>query len=193
MTNPSLILRRLLVGLMLALALAGNAQGAGEQFGRIRGVVIDDTQHPLPGVAIVATSDALIGDPRIVMTDSKGRYELVNLPPGLYALDFSYTGLQDMNRQAEVRQGEAQTLNVTYSLITTGVQDITVTEKRSLTRPDSTHTGSTREADTLARLPTGRSYQNTALLVPGTSGGGNPNIKGGLTSQNRYLLDEIDI
>jgi hypothetical protein len=186
-----------LLGLALALALAAlsapQARAAGEQFGRVRGVVTDENGGPLAGVTIVATSPALIGDPRIVLSDDRGRYELVNLPPGRYFFELSYTGLKELKMQADVRQGEAQTMNVTYTLVQTGVEAIAVTEKRSLTRPDSTHTGSTRDADTLARLPTGRSYQNAAQQVPGVSGGGNPNIKGGLTTSNRYLLDEMDI
>jgi hypothetical protein len=111
----------------------------------------------------------------------------------MYLLELSYPGLQTLKKQANVRQGEASTLNVVYTLIETGVESVTVTENRSLTRPDSTHTGATREAGTLSRLPTGRSYQNTAQQVPGVSGGANPNIKGGLAGENRYLLDEMDI
>jgi hypothetical protein len=194
--NRSLIVLRPLLALALAFAAAfwpGNVQAAGEQFGRIRGVVTDENGGPLVGVTVVASGPALIGEPRVMMSDDRGRYEIVNLPPGRYFIEFSYTGLREMKQQAEVRQGEAQTLNVTYTLVTTGVESVAVTEKRSLTRPDSTHTGSTRDAETLARLPTGRSYQNTAQQVPGVSGGGNPNIKGGLASSNRYLLDDMDI
>jgi hypothetical protein len=168
-------------------------QAAGEQFGRIRGVVTDENGGPLVAVTIVASGPALIGDPRVVLTDERGRYEIVNLPPGRYFLEMSYTGLKEMKLQADVRQGEAQTVNVTYTLVQTGVEAISVTEKRALTRPDSTHTGATRDAATLARLPTGRSYQNAAQQVPGVSGGGNPNVKGGLASSNRYILDEMDI
>jgi hypothetical protein len=193
--NPILV--RSFVGLVLAAALAGIVPGiaraAGEQTGRIRGVVSDDTGQVLAGVTIIATSPALIGDPRVVMADDKGRYEIINLPPGRYNLEYAYTGLRPMKLQAEIRQGEAQTVNVVYTLVQTGVEAISVTEKRRLTRPDSTHTGATRDAETLSRLPTGRSYQNAAQFVPGVSGGGNPNIKGGLASSNRYLLDDMDI
>src|SRR6185436_9526226 len=182
------------LALLLAAALApAAARAAGEQTGRLRGVVSDDTNHVLAGVSIVATSPALIGAPREVMADDHGRYEINDLPPGRYNLEFSYTGLRPMKMIAEIRQGEAQTMNVVYTLVQTGVESIAVTEQRRLTRPDSTHTGSTRDAETLSRLPTGRSYQATALMVPGTSGGGNPNIKGGLASSNKYLLDDIDI
>jgi hypothetical protein len=197
MKNRSPIPGRLLVAFAFALAIAaaapGRVQAAGEQFGRIRGVVVDDTGAGLQAVTIVATSPALIGDPRVVLSDDRGRYEVINLPPGLYTLQYEYTGLRPLTKQISVRQGESQTLNVNYTLVTTGVESIEVTEQRSFTRPDSTHTGSTRDADTLARLPTGRSYQNAAQQVPGVSGGGNPNIKGGLASSNRYLLDDMDI
>jgi hypothetical protein len=181
------------VGLALAALAPGQARAAGEQTGRLRGVVSDDTGHVLAGVSVVATSPALIGQPREVMADEHGRYEIADLPPGRYNLEYAYTGLRPMKMIVEIRQGEAQTLNVVYTLVQTGVESIAVTEQRRLTRPDSTHTGSTRDAETLSRLPTGRSYQSTALMVPGTSGGGNPNIKGGLASSNKYLLDDIDI
>ncbi len=190
-------LRQVGLGLLCTIAFtslpAGPAGAAGEQFGRVRGVVTDENGGPLVAVTIVATSPSLIGEPRVTFSDDRGRYEIVNLPPGNYTLDFSYTGLREMKRSAVVRQGEAQTLNVIYSLVTTGVEAVSVTEKRSLTRPDSTHTGSTREADVLAKLPTGRSYQTAAQQVPGVSGGANPNIKGGLAGSNRYLLDDMDI
>jgi len=186
-------MNKLLLPTVFVLLVAGSALGAGEQFGRIRGVVSEDTGAPLAGVSIVVTSPALIGEPRLGQTDDHGRYEIVSLPPGRYTLEFSYTGIQAMSKVTNVRQGEAQSLNVVYSLVQTGVEAVSVTDKPSMTRPDSTHTGATRDADTLARLPTGRSYQATALLVPGATGGGNPNIKGGLASENRYLLDDIDI
>jgi hypothetical protein len=194
MTRRSTRTSQALPGSLLALLLAaGTVQAAGEQTGRIRGVVSDDTGHALAGVSIIASGPALIGEPRVVMCDDKGRYEIINLPPGLYSLEYSYTGLRPMKLQAEVRQGEAQTMNVIYTLVQTGVDAVSVVEKRRLTRPDSTHTGATRDNDTLNRLPTGRSYQNAAQFVPGVSGGGNPNIKGGLASSNRYMLDDMDI
>ena len=43
------------------------------------------------------------------------------------------------------------------------------------------------------RLPTARSYQGSAQLVPGVSGGANPNVKGGFFRSNRYLVDGLDV
>ena len=166
---------------------------AGEQVGGIRGVVSDVNGARLPGVTIIATSPALIGAPRTVLSDNQGRYQVVNLPPGRYALEYSYPGTEPSVRSVDVRLGETSSLNVTYALTEGGVSNVNVVEARSLTRPDSTHTGSTRDAETLNRLPMSRQYQSVATQVPGVSGGANPNIKGGLSTHNRFLIDGMDV
>ena len=128
-----------------------------------------------------------------MLSDERGRYEMVNLPPGRYILEFSYTGLQAAEAAGRRPAGRGpdpqRHLHPGADRGGGGRRH----REAPLTRPDSTHTGSTRDADTLARLPTGRSYQNAAQQVPGVSGGANPNIKGGLASSNRYLIDDMDI
>ena len=47
----------------------------------ISGVVSDDTGAVLPGVTVEATSDALIEEGRVTVTDGQGRYQLVELRP----------------------------------------------------------------------------------------------------------------
>jgi hypothetical protein len=184
-------LRLFLLG--LALLVSARAFAAGEQVGRVRGVITDPNGRVLPGVVLVATSPSLIGAPRTTMTDDRGRFELADLPPGRYKIEMSYEGMMSMSREVPVRQGETASLNVAYVLTEVGMKSITVVESRSLTRPDSTHTGSTRDASTLARLPTNRTYQGVAQYVPGVTGGANPNIKGGLAGQNRFLIDGMDV
>jgi hypothetical protein len=92
-----------------------------------------------------------------------------------------------------VRQGETAPLNVAWSVEAAGAETVSVVEPRPITRPDTAQTGTVLSSDTLNRIPTGRSYQGAAQLVPGVSGGANPNIKGGLLIQNRYLIDGLDI
>ena len=178
---------------LLAVTAPSPAFAAGQQVGQIRGTVSDTNGQRLPGVTIIATSPALIGDARVVLSDNVGRFELVNLPPGSYTLEFSYAGTESNTRMAMVRMGETVPLNVTYELTSGGVSRVDLTQARSLTRPDSTHTGSTRQIDTLNRLPMARQYQSVAQQVPGVTGGANPNIKGGLSSHNRFLIDGMDV
>ncbi len=69
---------------------------------------------------MTASGPALIGGPRRCSPTSSGRYEIANLPPGAYTVEFSYPGTEPLTRQVVVRQGEAQTLNVTWSIAGVG-------------------------------------------------------------------------
>ncbi|HEY0715782.1 MAG TPA: TonB-dependent receptor [Polyangia bacterium] len=170
------------------------ARAVGEQVGRVRGVVTNGSSgQALEGVEIEAKSPALIGGPVRAMSDGKGRFELSGLPAGEYEISFSYPGTVPAIRKVMVRQGEALSITMPYFLQADTVEAVNVVEGRQLTRPDSTHTGSVKEVKSLNRLPTGRSYQSIAQQVPGVSGGANPNIKGGLSSNNRYLIDGVDV
>jgi hypothetical protein len=170
------------------------ARAAGEQMGRIRGVVTEGTSTSrLAGVTVSASGPALIGPPRVVLTDNAGRYEITDLPPGVYTVEYSYPDMVSNVRKVEVRAGQAAAVNVAYTIQESGIAVINVAEQRSLTKPDSTATGSVRGANSMSRLPMGRSYQTAAQQVPGVSGGANPNIKGGQSGNNRYLIDGIDV
>jgi hypothetical protein len=170
------------------------AHAVGEQVGKIKGRVTDaESTVGLPGVTVTARSPALIGGGRTVMTSDDGRYDLVNLPPGSYTVELSYPGATPVLRQVRVQAGETAPLNVAFTPEATGIENVSVVEQRPITTPDSAQTGATIGADTTRRIPTGRSYQDVAQLVPGVSGGDNPNITGGLEIQNRYLIDGLDI
>jgi hypothetical protein len=191
-------LRICLVITLLAAMLAGarDAAAVGEQNGRIKGTITEPQSGiGLPGVTVTARSPALIGGARTVGTNDEGRYEMVNLPPGLYTVEISYAGAKPMVRQVVVRQGETAPLNLIWTPEETGVETITVSEPRPIAKPDSAEVGTSLTADTMSRIPTDRTYQGVALFVPGVtdSGDGNPNIRGGLELHNRYLVDGLDI
>ena len=180
--------------LLLLAALASPAAQAADPVGRIRGVVRESgTDTPLPAVTVTANSPALLGGPRMVLTNELGRFEVPNLAPGEYTVEFSYAGVEPTVRRVVVRQGEAVPINVDWQLTAVGVEAVSVTEKRQMTRPDSTTTGTVVDAATMNRLPTARSYQGSAQLVPGVSGGANPNVKGGFFRSNRFMVDGLDV
>ncbi|PYR25308.1 MAG: hypothetical protein DMF98_12740 [Acidobacteria bacterium] len=58
----------------------------------ITGVVKDSSGAVLPGVTVEATSPALIEKVRTVVTDTQGRYAIVDLRPGLYKVTFTIEG-----------------------------------------------------------------------------------------------------
>jgi len=187
---------RITAVLAIALTIFGGrrAGAVGEQVGRIRGRVVEaGAGTPLQAAIVVVSSSAMIGGARSALTDKNGRFEITNLPPGTYAIEVSYEGTVPFRRTAVVGMGQATPVDIAWSLEQTNVETVAVFERKPLTKPDSTQTGSGFTADVMNRLPTGRSYQSVAQLVPGVSGGANPNIKGGLNLNNRYLIDGLDV
>ena len=81
----------LLVLLPAQVALASVTAGA------IKGTTLDDSGLPIPGVLVTITSDAMMG-PRQSQTDVEGRFQFVELPPGVYELTAEAPGF------AKVRQ-----------------------------------------------------------------------------------------
>jgi hypothetical protein len=54
---------------------------------------------------------------------------------------------------------------------------------------ESTTVGTVLSKDFLQRIPTGRSYQQAVQVAQGVTGGSNPNMGGGASNENTYMLD----
>ena len=64
----------------------------------IAGLVTDSSGGILPGVTVEVSSPALIEKTRTATTDAQGRYDIVNLRPGMYAVVFTLTGFSTFRR-----------------------------------------------------------------------------------------------
>jgi hypothetical protein len=185
--------------LIASLAPSRPAGAIGEQTGRIKGIVSDaQSGARLPGATVSATSPAMIGGARAVLTDESGRYELDNLPPGAYRLEISYPDTVPNVREAVVQPGVATQVNVAWAAESGTTQSVRLVERTPLTRPDSTQAGALRPYAALNKLPTQRSYQDVVQQVAGVAPdpnprNQNPTIKGGLYNLNHYLVDGLDI
>ena len=83
----------------------------------IAGIVKDSSGSVLPGVAVQATSPALIERVRSVATDGTGQYRIADLRPGSYEVTFTLSGFRTVRRTGIVLEGNfAAPINVALEL-----------------------------------------------------------------------------
>jgi len=88
---------------VIAVCLLSSASALYAQaLGTIAGVVKDSSDAVLPGVTVEATSPALIEKTRSAVTDGRGQFSIVNLPPGTYNVSFNLTGFSTVNRHVAI-------------------------------------------------------------------------------------------
>ena len=88
--------KALLVGLALVLTLLPRAVSAQSA---IAGLVTDTTGAVLPGATVEAASPALIEKVRTAVTNSDGRYSIVDIRPGVYTVTFTLQGFSAFKRE----------------------------------------------------------------------------------------------
>ncbi len=152
----------------------------------LAGLVTDSTGAVLPGVTVEVSSPALIEKVRTTVTNSDGRYTIVDLRPGTYSVTFTLAGFNTTKRDgievstnvtvpvnAELRVGAlGETIIVTGATPVVDIQR--ATQQQVLSR------------DTLDALPTARSYLSAGAVVP-TVKLSRPEVGGINIGQGAYL------
>ena len=160
---------------LLFLPAAAHAQAA------VMGQIRDTSGAVLPGVTVELSSPVLIEKVRTAATDGNGRYQLVDLRPGVYTVTFMLTGFNTVRHEDVVLTGSAA-LTVDAELRVGGLEE-TISVLGGTSQLDLT--SSTRQtamtADVIDALPTSRNYLTLARLIPAAVGGG-PDV-GGSTLQ----------
>ncbi len=104
------------MGLLMALAILSFMlfSFAQKQTGNIIGTVADSQGEILPGVSITIKSPGLIQSVLSTISNVKGTYRFINLPPGFYSLTAELPGFKKTERkELRVFVGETATINVT--------------------------------------------------------------------------------
>jgi hypothetical protein len=139
----------------------------------ITGAVKDTSGAVLPGVTVEAASPVLIEKARTVVTDSNGRYQIVDLRPGTYVVTFTLAGFNTFRRDGVVLAGTAA-LTVDADLRVGSLEEtITVTGEAPVV---DTHTLTRQQvlsSDVVDALPSARNYVTLARMVSGTNASGN--------------------
>ena len=160
--------RVVLVAALLGMPTWAQAQTAA---GSIAGVVRDTTGAVLPGVTVEATSPALIEKVRTAVTDGEGRYQIIELRPGTYTVTFALEGFNSVRREGiQLTTGFTAAINADLQ-VGSVAETITVSGQSPVVDLQNTKQQVVVTRDVIDSVPTGRSFQNLGVLIPGVTGG----------------------
>jgi len=152
----------------------------------IAGVATDPTGAVLPGVTVEAASPALIEKVRSVITNSDGRYTIVDLRPGTYVVTFTLPGFSTFRREG-IEVAANVTVPVNAELRVGALEEtITVTGATPVVDIQQAAQRQVLSRDTLDALPTARSYLSAGAVMP-TVKLSRPEIGGINVGQGAYL------
>lgn len=157
----------------LSLAIAATwcvvaSASAQTQTGTITGVVIDQQNAVLPGVTVTLNSDALIR-PQTTVTNERGAYTFIALPPGSYRVKFELSGFAPAERSGII-VGVAVVMTVDQALKLAAVAEtVTVSGESPTIDVKSTSKGTNFDSSLLASIPQAREIWSTVEQVPGAT------------------------
>lgn len=181
------VIRVSIVVLAFAVALPVMAQ---QRTGTVDGVVSDEGSVALPGVTVVLSGDNIMGD-RSTVTDVKGEFRVVLVPPGVYSVRANLSGYQTVEQtEIQVMVGQSAHLSITLD---SGFQDtIEVVAEKVLIDTTSSAIGSNITGEFIGRLANDRQYQMAMEILPGAVEGNNPQMHGASGGDNMYMVDGAD-
>ncbi len=160
--------------------------------GKIAGTVIDaDSDEPLPGVNIV-----LKGTTMGAATDINGEYVILNVPPGIYAVEARMIGYKTVTVE-NVRVSIDLTSNVDFNLEETVLEageEITIVATRPMVVKDLTASTAVVDAENMKALPiveVSDAIELQAGLVKDAGGG--LHVRGGRSGEISYWIDGVPV
>jgi len=143
-----------------------------QQASGIAGLVRDTSGAVLPGVTVEAASPALIEKARSAITDGEGRYNIVDLRPGVYTVTFTLGGFSTLRREGiQITAGFTATVNAEMP-VGALEETITVSGASPLIDVQNVRQQNVVSADLLAALPTGsKGIIGIARVIPGMTTG----------------------
>jgi carboxypeptidase family protein len=153
-----------LAGVLLLIATIAQAQQAS-----IIGVAADDTKAVLPGVSVTAT-DQETGRQVATVTNERGEYRLLNLPPGKYTVQAELSGFSSVVlRDVELLVGQNASIPITMKLAQVS-ETLTVIGETPLVDVSSSQVAGNVDRRQMEALPLqGRNWMELSKLVKGVT------------------------
>jgi outer membrane receptor protein involved in Fe transport len=192
-----------LSALLMCFALfAGSAAAQSSTTGSIEGTVTDANGAAVPGASVRVTSPNLISA-QTATSDDSGRYRVLNLPPGKYAVTIEADKGFAKAERTEVEVNLSKTSTVDLQLQPAGAQaTVTVTDTAGAAVDVSgATTGSNVSSDQFSNFPTQRTVQGLYTIAPTVTRSGlrdatgrdrDPSVAGSSGPENNYILDGVN-
>ena len=184
------------ITIVLLLSVCASAQST------ISGQAKDASGAVLAGVAIEASSEALIERSRSAVTNSEGRYAIVDVRPGNYTVTFTLMGFNTVRQQVEVPANVTVPVDANMQVGSIG-QTVEVQSKIATVDVENTSHPEVLTRTDLDSLPTARNLQSVGSYIPAVhlnipDVGGSQQIQqtyiathGNPPEHNVYLLDSM--
>ncbi len=183
--------KRVLVGVIsLVFLFCGLLVAQVVQTGNLEGTVRTADGEPLPGVTVTITSPALIIGKQATVTNQRGAFRFMALPPGTYEVRFELEGFQPViQKDVVIRVAQTITVDITMKPKTMEEQVTVVAaapniDKQKTTRPTNL------DVIYLSSLPATRNLGTFFNMTPGVTG---DTAHGSSTMDNTYNLDGINM
>lgn len=191
---------------VLAMTLAMFATSAMAQTittGSIEGTVLDPNGAAVPGVTVTVTSPNLIS-PQSGTTNDQGRFQVLNLPPGVYMLAVEPTKGFAKFEKADVAVNLDKTSSVDVQLSLAGASaTVTVTATGGAGLDVTSNTSGTNvSTEQFSNFPTSRTVQGLYTIAPTAARSGlrdasgrdrDPSVGGSSGPENNYILDGVNV
>jgi hypothetical protein len=159
---------RIRIAVIAALAsLIGSVAQA--QQASIIGTAVDDTKSVLPGVSVTATDQAA-GRQVSAVTNERGEYRLLNMPPGKYAVQAELAGFSTVVfKDVELLVGQNATIPLTMKLAQVS-ETLTVVGETPLVDIASSQVAGNVDRRQMEQMPLqGRNWMELSKLVKGVT------------------------
>src|SRR5688500_16098620 len=171
--------------------------------GTLTGTLRDASGAVLPGVTVEATSPAIQGAVRSVVTDGSGIYRIIDLPSGTYTLAFTLPGFNRVTREGLQLSG-GTTLTIPIDMRVGDLQEtITVTGETPVVDVQSVRRETVLDQAVIQSMPGARTVGNFLNATPGLTvdnNGLNPpptmtffSARGGHTTEGRMTVNGLTV
>jgi len=137
------------------------------QTGTLVGTISDNQNQPLPGVAVTIKSPAIILPQMGAITNDKGLYRYLSLPPGFYEITFSLQGMQTVVRKdVKVSVGQVTTIDAVLEQASLS-ESVTVVGQAPTMDLQSNVKSTNLDRTFLASIPASRNLNTYFNMAPG--------------------------